>query len=73
MKDPFGEVAKPSKTVNQISPNSEGPPPLMRGTSITGHNSAAHTFVFHTICSLIRLVFITSHLVYYSTTTSLDL
>jgi len=29
--------------------------------------------IFHTICSLIRLVFIASHLVYYSTTTSLDL
>jgi len=29
--------------------------------------------IFHTICSLIRLVFITPHLVYYSTMTSLDL
>jgi len=29
--------------------------------------------IFHTIRSLIRLVFITSHLVYYSTMTSLDL
>jgi len=29
--------------------------------------------IFHTILSLIRLVFITSHLVYYSTMTSLDL
>jgi len=29
--------------------------------------------IFHTVRSLIRLVFITSHLVYYSTMTSLDL
>jgi len=29
--------------------------------------------IFHTIRSLIRLVFITSHLIYYSTMTSLDL
>jgi len=29
--------------------------------------------IFHTIRSLLRLVFITSHLVYYSTMTSLDL
>jgi len=36
-------------------------------------STRAHSFVYHTICSLIRLVFITSHLVYYSTMTSLDL
>jgi len=40
-----------------------------------GRSTRAHSFVYHTICSLIRLVFITStsHLVYYSTMTSLDL
>jgi len=29
--------------------------------------------IFHTICSLIRLVFVASDLVYYSTMTSIDL